>query len=319
MRREPKSAIGKVVHERIERDWFRVRKYAVNRYREGKKPDDIAGMLGVSQSVVYKWIKIWHENKTWESLRDKSSRPKTIQVKKWEYYQLVVDARKAHPDLGPQKLKAYLGIDLNSMGIYEILVAAGLIQPGPKVRRRWRSFARRHSNSLWQMDIKTLKDGGPYLFSIMDDHSRAILASKKIDTENADEILSVLLNTIRMFGKPRQILTDHGAQFYANKGGTSRFDELCAAHGIKHILAGVRRPTTIGKIERWHRTVKYDLLVGCKDIDEFCDRLPGFIEWYNLHRPHWGLDLRTPFSVYFADFITDEEIKELASFHEVHL
>lgn len=318
MPKEPKSVIGKVVHERVDRDWYKVRKWAIKRYREGKTPDEIAGMLGVSISAVYKWIKIWRENKTWESLRDKSSRPKTIQIKKWDYYQIVVDTRKAHPDLGPQKIKAFLGIDLNSQAIYEILVAAGLIQPGPKVRRHWRSFARHHSNSLWQMDIKTLKEGGPYLFSIMDDHSRAILASKKIDTEDADEIISALSAAIRMFGKPRQILTDHGSQFFANKGGISKFDELCATNGIRHILAGVRKPTTIGKIERWHRTIKYDLLVNCMDIDEFCVRLPGFIEWYNLHRPHWGIGLRTPFSVYFADFITEDEISELASFHEVH-
>lgn len=316
MSKEPKSVIGKVVHERIERDWFKVQKWAVNRLREGKKPSEVAGMLGVSESAVYKWKKIWHENKTWESLRDKSSRPKTIQVKKWEYYQLVVDTRKAHPDLGPQKIKAFLGIDLNLQAIYELLVAAGLIQPGPKVRRHWRSFARHHSNSLWQMDIKTLKE--PYLFSIMDDHSRAILASKIINTEDADEVISVLLATIRMFGKPRQILTDHGSQFFSNKGGICRFDELCKAQGIRHILAGVRKPTTIGKIERWHRTIKYDLLVGCRDIDEFCAKLPGFIEWYNLYRPHWGIDLRTPFSVYFADFITNDELSEYASVHEVH-
>ena len=81
-------------------------------------------------------------------------------------------------------------------------------------------------------------------------------------------------------------MTDHGSQFFANKGGISQFDRVCKELGIQHILAGVRKPTTIGKIERWHRNVKYELQVSCKDIEEFRKRLPEYIEWYNAFRPH---------------------------------
>ena len=319
MSRRPRSGKGKVVHERIDRDWYKVRKFAIRRLREQLAPAQVANYLGVSKSFISKWWSVWKENKTWESLRDRSTRPKTIKTKKWECYDLVVETRKSHPEMGPQKIKAYLGerINISHQAIYEMLVAAGLITPGPKVRRRWRSFARHHSNSMWQMDFKALAEGGPYLVSIIDDHSRFILASKVVEAETAEIAISVFLKAIAMFGRPRQILTDHGTQFYAVRGGTSQFDAVCKDMGVHHIMAGVRKPTTIGKIERWHRTVKDELLRFCKDIDEFRTRLPDYLEWYNVHRPHWGIDLRTPLSLYYADFILSEDFAPGASVHEV--
>jgi transposase InsO family protein len=319
MPREPRDVIGKGVHERNARDWFKVRKFAIRRLRERWMPAQVAAYLGVSKSFISKWWSVWRMNKTWDSLRDRSTRPKTIKTKKWECYDLVVETRKAHPEMGPQKIKAYLGerINISHQAIYEMLVAAEQIKPGPKVRRRWRSFARHHSNSMWQMDFKTLSEGGPYLVSIIDDHSRFILASRVVEAETAEIAISVFLRAIAMFGMPRQILTDHGVQFYAVRGGTSQFDAVCNDLGVHHIMAGVRRPTTIGKIERWHRTVKEELLLRCQSIDVFRIRLPEYLEWYNCSRPHWGIDLRTPLSIYHADFITPEDFAPDASVHEV--
>ena len=230
----------------------------------------------------------------------------------------MIATRREHPEMGPQKIKAYLGakIDLSHQSIYEILRDAGLILPGPKMRRKFRSFARCHSNSLWQIDIKDLISG-VYLISIMDDHSRLIVAYKITISPTAQVIIELLGRAIRMFGKPRQILTDHGSQFFSNKGGEATFDQFCRINGITHILAGVRKPTTIGKVERWHRTLEDELLKFCKDIEEFKERLPGYIEWYNTQRLHWALGLRTPLEVYLADFKSLEEFLSPADVHEV--
>ncbi|MEM3493909.1 MAG: integrase core domain-containing protein [Thermoplasmata archaeon] len=154
-----------------------------------------------------------------------------------------------------------------------------------------------------------------YLISIIDDHS--IIACKLVHSATAMTILSVLVRAIRMFGKPRQVLTDHGTQFFSNKGGASLFDAFCRKNGIEHILAGVRKPTTIGKVERWHRTVEEELLSKCSDIKEFSERLLDYIEWYNTERPHWGIELRTPAEVYFADFKSMDELLSPAGVHEV--
>lgn len=319
MQREPKSAIGRTVYKGPERNWFKVRQYAVRRLRERWDKEQVAAVLGVSLSFVKKWWKVWKENKTWASLHDRSTRPRTIYTKKWKDADLVVETRKSHPEMGPGKIKAFLGdqIAISHQSIYEVLVAAGLLVPGPKVRRRWRSFARHHSNSLWQMDFKDIREGGPHLFTIIDDHSRCVLASKVMEHATTENALQVLQVAIQMFGKPRQVLTDHGSQFFANRVGESQFDVFCRENGIHHILAGIRKPTTTGKVERWHRTIKDELLLYCKDILEFTDQLPGFLEWYNTRRPHWGIGLMVPMQVYCADFILPEDLAPGAGGHGV--
>ncbi|MCX6653182.1 MAG: integrase core domain-containing protein [Methanomassiliicoccales archaeon] len=83
-------------------------------------------------------------------------------------------------------------------------------------------------------------------------------------------------------------------------------------------LAGVRKPTTIGKVERWHRTPEDEILQQLQgDPQLFRRLLPGFMEWYNCGRPHLSLDKRTPLEVFLVDFMNPEEITGLASIHEV--
>ncbi|MEM3493204.1 MAG: IS3 family transposase, partial [Thermoplasmata archaeon] len=66
-----------------------------------------------------------------------------------------------------------------------------------------------------------------------------------------------------------------------------------------------------------HRTVEEELLSKCSDIKEFSERLLDYIEWYNTERPHWGIELRIPAEVYFADFKSMDELLSPAGIHEV--
>jgi transposase InsO family protein len=61
--------------------------------------------------------------------------------------------------------------------------------------------------------------------------------------------MKLLEEFVRRYGKPDQILTDRGPQFYPARGGVSEFTEFCTGNGIEHIVASVRRPSTIGKVE----------------------------------------------------------------------
>jgi len=87
------------------------------------------------------------------------------------------------------------------------------------------------------------------------------------------------------------------------------FGAFCAEHGIRQILTGVRIPTTCGKIERWHRSFREEVLhfVG-DDVRLLAWCMPGSLAFYNAERPHWTLDLRTPMEVYLADFIIREDL-----------
>jgi len=92
---------------------------------------------------------------------------------------------------------------------------------------------------------------------------------------------------------PRDILTDHGSQFWSVRKGESSFDAYSESEGIKHIVGGIGKPTTLGKIERWFRT--YDVEHARFSLHS------KFIEYHNYERPHMALDYSTPAGVYFRD------------------
>jgi len=70
---------------------------------------------------------------------------------------------------------------------------------------------------------------------------------------------------LRRYGVQEQILTDNGKVFTGRFGpgtGEVLFDRICRENGIKHLLTAPRSPTTTGKIERWHRTLRREFLTG---------------------------------------------------------
>ena len=90
----------------------------------------------------------------------------------------------------------------------------------------------------------------------MDDASRLITCYWLFNSPTTENVINVLKQGFKKYGKPMQILTDHGSQFYANKKdrkgkAKSRFDEFLEKEGIEYILARVKHPQTNGKIERW--------------------------------------------------------------------
>ena len=58
---------------------------------------------------------------------------------------------------------------------------------------------------------------------------------------------------IEKWGKPREVLTDHGTQFCSDENEEYRFREHLHSLGIKHILSRVKHPQTNGKLERLSR------------------------------------------------------------------
>jgi len=87
-------------------------------------------------------------------------------------------------------------------------------------------------------------------------------------------------------GTPRQILTDQGVQFYSMKHGESSSDRKLKELGVEHIMSGIGKPTTTGKVERFF--VTYSLEAGK------CNTLEYFIHCYNFIRSHQSLDYQTP-------------------------
>ena len=174
--------------------------------------------------------------------------------------------------------------------IHRILRAAGIAKSiGKKVqRKKGVRYERRHSNSLWHTDFSDAEDGR-IVIAYIDDASRKIMGHAKIDNATTDNALSVLNKAIKRYGKPKQVMTDHGTQFCADEEKVYRFRETLKEMGIEHIMARVKRPQSNGKIERWFGSM--DRLYRRFGFD-----LDGFVECYN-NMPHMSLDT-TPNQAY---------------------
>jgi putative transposase len=145
-------------------------------------------------------------------------------------------------------LKHTRGVNLPHNKIHAILKENGraLPQPSKQKRRKCVRYEREHSMSLWHMDWKQLPDGRWWI-AAMDDASRLIVGYGVFQEATAENTIHVLKQAIDKHGRPRELLTDRGSQFYANEGerrekGISQFEAYLAEQGIKHILCRVNHP-----------------------------------------------------------------------------
>ncbi len=122
---------------------------------------------------------------------------------------------------------------------------------------------------LWQMDIMggVKLEGGSELKIItgLDDHSRFCVSALLVPRATARPVCEALALALRRYGVPEQILTDNGKVFTGRFGpgkGEVLFDRICRENGIRHLLTAPRSPTTTGKVERFHKTVRAEFLAG---------------------------------------------------------
>ena len=200
---------------------------------------------------------------------------------------------------GPCRIEGYLRnyakqITVSHTTIHKILMKAGLNNPIPNPRRVWgkRRFQRPHSNNLWQADFK-LTEQDEWMISFLDDHSRFIPGSRIHHNPTAQHAIQLLKESIGQYGKPDQILTDRGTQFYPARGGVSEFTKFCTGNGIEHIVTSVRRPSTIGKIEAFHKAYVYEASIYPTHKE--------FVNYWNYERPHQGIGYLYPADIYFKD------------------
>lgn len=288
----------------------------------------IAERLAVSLGFVHKWCRRLEAfieclragrrtDGMKEALASRPSRPSRTVRKKDGHREVVRSLRDRYPFMGAQKMVLMHRLGISHQTVYELTVENGQLVPGRKAKRRWMAFQRHHSNSLWQMDFKEFEKG-VYMLSAIDDHSRFIVGAMVCVTMTTDDTLAFLERATGAFGRPEQILTDNGTQWTSQKGGRCRFDEWCHSKGIQHIRGAVRKPTTQGKIERFHRNVLDEAPLPPKGspVEDYQACMNRYLEFYNLERPHWALGLLTPMEVYAADFKNNDSFVSLGV-HEV--
>ncbi|WP_131832990.1 integrase core domain-containing protein, partial [Mycobacteroides abscessus] len=102
------------------------------------------------------------------------------------------------------------------------------------------------------------------------------------------------------YGVPQQILTDNGKVFtgrFNHPPVEVLFDAICRRHGIEHLLTAPRSPTTTGKIERFHRSLRAEFLAQVQpfaNLKVAQQALDAWVHAYNTVRPHQSLQMATP-------------------------
>jgi len=133
----------------------------------------------------------------------------------------------------------------------------------------------------------------------VDDHSRFCVIAAVVPRATGRAVCLALVEALREYGIPDEVLTDNGKQFTARfgQGGETMFDGICRENGITHRLTKPRSPTTTGKIERFHLSLRREPLDEHPPFLSVADAqaaIDGFRRDYNTDRPHQGIGMAVP-------------------------
>lgn len=223
-------------------------------------------------------------------LRDKSKRPKTIYRKITPELENKIIAIKKKTGWGAEKIENL--VDLSHTTINKILNKHKLTEPTKRKKKRIKyvRWQRKHPNSLWQIDHSDQKIKNKYVISVIDDCSRKSLAFLPVNRVTTEIVVKLIDGLIKIYGKPKQILTDNGSA-YGLKSKHSKFDRKLRKRNIDHIRGAVHSPTTQGKVERLFQTFKREFRFCNGDSELWRMR-------YNHFRPHTSLNNKTPDDIY---------------------
>ena len=134
----------------------------------------------------------------------------------------------------------------------------------------------------------------------IDDHSRMCVCARLMARERTRAVCDGLREALATYGAPEQILTDNGKVFtgrFHHPPVEVLFDAICREHGIEHLLTQPRSPTTTGKIERFHRSLRAEFLSTAApflNLKAAQAALDAWVAEYNNVRPHQSLKMATP-------------------------
>jgi transposase InsO family protein len=297
----------------VELDVVEQRYRAVLEVLDGAPVVQVARRYGVTRQTVHEWLRRYARDGGLGGLADRSSRPDSCPHQMPPQVEATVVAmRRAHPAWGPDRIRWQLnrdGVDPvpGRSSVYRALVRHGLVEARKRRRRRedYRRWERGRSMELWQMDVMGrvhLADGRELkVVTGIDDHSRFVVCARLVGRATARPVCAALLEALGRHGIPEQLLTDNGKVFTARFGlgpGPVMFDKVCQDNGIKHLLTAPYSPTTTGKIERLHKTIRAEFLTEHDrkhdTIEAAQAALDGWVVQYNTERPHQSCGGRPP-------------------------
>jgi transposase InsO family protein len=189
----------------------------------------------------------------------------------------IVRLKTAYPQFGIRRIAQWLGrvllLPASPETVRKTLHRHQLLPKAKPQRSRNppkpRFFERATPMQLWQSDICTIRLGGKqaYLIGFMDDHSRYLVGLELFSSQTSENVLEVYRRAVAEYGVPKEMLTDNGRQ-YATWWGKTRFQLELKKDGVHDILSQPHHPITLGKIERFWKTI-WDEFLCRAQFDSF--------------------------------------------------
>jgi transposase InsO family protein len=276
--------------------------------QDGTNHRALCRRFGISAKTGYKWLsRAAAEGSEWPA--DRSRRPHESPARTAPgLEEAVLRVRDAHPAWGARKIRHCLVRDglltPAASTIHAILVRHGRVEPPLRAAAHIR-FEHPAPNLVWQMDFK-----GRFLLhdrcwchplTILDDHSRYALCLEACRNEQGATVKGALERSFRRYGLPLAFLVDNGTPWGTrSEVRWTKLGVWLLKLGVDVIHSRPYHPQTRGKNERFHRTLKAEVL-AMQTFRSFSDIQVAFDRWrhlYNHERPHQALDFDVPVSRY---------------------
>jgi transposase InsO family protein/transposase-like protein len=277
--------------------------------QDGWKVKEVSEHLGVSRQSIHTWLARYEQGGL-AALADRSHRPHSCPHQIPPAVEaLICEMRRQHSGWGAERIEFELGKKLDDVpsesAIYRCLKRHGLIELRGRRRKRedFKRWQRERPMQLWQIDVMggVLLDDGTELKMVtgVDDNSRYCVIAKLVRRAITRDVCGAFAEALKRIGIPDEVLTDNGKVFTGRFGPNPAevlFDRICRENGIAHRLTKPRSPTTTGKIERFHQSVRREFLIDrtFASLKAAQEALDAWVEDYNTNRPHQALDMATP-------------------------
>jgi transposase InsO family protein len=291
--------------------------------RTGETIAEVCRRRGISRASFYRYRRRYLEEGL-DGLEPRSRRPCSSPAQIEPALEArIVGLRRRHPRWGARRIHAELaraGIDPPAVAtIHRALSRNRLVAPQPPRRRKaTKRFERELANDLWQIDgtqVKLAAGEPAWVVDCLDDHARFLLAALACAGPSGESAWACFLAASAAHGLPRQLLSDNHTSFTGRLFGVEvAFERKLAELGVELINAAPAHPQTLGKLERFHRTLKEWLSEQgpALDLEHLQLLLDRFRSHYNGERPHQGIGNQTPAERYLPGPIAEACLGEPA-------
>ncbi len=269
----------------------------------------------VSRPTVYRWKKDFEEaGKRLSSLIPKSTRPHRVRqmLVPWQVVEHIRYLREKYPRLGKDKIKLFLDVFCKKQGlktwgattIGKVITRKQFFFQKPQVGtrkkrrmvKRQRIIASPKGAKLGHLQVDGIKfwylGRYYYILTAVEVVSRQAWAMlvPTFSSKCAKIFLEVIIGRIGY--ELHTIQTDNGSEFL------KLFDQIVREMELSHLFSYPNCPKIQGYVERFNRTIQEEFVVYNADAlltGEFEAELANWLVYYNQTRPHFGLNLLSPY------------------------